>query len=180
MKTHQRAGETLDEELDFYRDDDDVAVAFTGPDGEKWWCIGNIEETTVARTAVDEHRALGTSAHQYLRTLDKDYKREGVYINDSKGLFVLRWYKEVTAAGVELDNYQNKTCKAYKLMRNNDGVAFTYTPQVQIISKVFLKKHSQLPMTYTLNAKDAKMVGTKRQHMDICDVCVASVSAPWA
>ena len=53
------------------------------------------------------------------------------------------------------------------LMRNNDGVAFTYTPQVQIISKVFLKKHSQLPMTYTLNAKDTKMVGTKRQHMDM-------------
>ena len=29
MKEHQRAGDTLDEELDFYRDDDDVAVLFT-------------------------------------------------------------------------------------------------------------------------------------------------------
>ena len=57
--------------------------------------------------------------------------------------------------------------KAYKLMRNNDGVAFVYTPQVQIISKVILKKHSQLAMTYTLNAKDARMVSNKRKHMDM-------------
>ena len=66
MKTHQRAGETLDDELDFYRDDDDVAVAFTGPTGEKWWCLGNIEETTVSRSAVDERRALGSTAKEYL------------------------------------------------------------------------------------------------------------------
>ena len=57
MKTHQRAGEALDEELDFYKDDDDVAVAFTGSNGEKWFCLGNIEETTVATAAVDERRA---------------------------------------------------------------------------------------------------------------------------
>lgn len=167
MKSHQRAGETLDDELDFYRDDDDVAVAFTGPNGEKWWCLGNIEETAVSRSTVDERRALGSTGKEYLRRLDKDYKREGVYINDSKGLFVLRWYKEVDGKGGHLEDYQNKACKAYKLMRNNDGVAFTYTPQVQIISKVILKRHTNQAMTFALNAKDGKMVGTKRSHMDI-------------
>ena len=35
MKAHQRAGDTLDEELDYYKDDDDVAVLFTLPDGKK-------------------------------------------------------------------------------------------------------------------------------------------------
>ena len=71
------------------------------------------------------------------------------------------------ANGKELSGYQNKDCKAYKLMRNNDGVAFRYTSQVQIISKVILKRHTNRPMTFTLNTKDAKMVGTKRAHMDI-------------
>ena len=81
-------------------------------------------------------------------------------------LFVLRWYKEVDANGAELSGYQNKECKAYKLMRNNDGVAFRYTSQVQIISKVILKRHRNQAMTFTLNASDKKMVVTKRKHMD--------------
>ena len=166
MKDHQRAGEALDEELDFYKDDDDVAVAFTGSTGEKWFCLGNIEETTVATTAVDERRACSDRGADYLRTLNKVYKRDGVYIQDQKGLFVLRWYKEVDANGAELSGYQNKECKAYKLMRNNDGVAFRYTSQVQIISKVILKHHRNQAMTFTLNASDKKMVVTKRKHMD--------------
>jgi hypothetical protein len=64
-------------------------------------------------------------------------------------------------------DYQNKASKGYKLMRDNDGVAFCYTPQVQIISKVILKQHTNQAMTFTLNAKDTKMVGSKRLHMDI-------------
>jgi len=51
MKAHQRAGETLDTELDFYRDDDDVAV---------------------------------------LLGLDKEYKPGGVFIDDPKGMFILK------------------------------------------------------------------------------------------
>lgn len=166
MKAHQRNG-TLDDELDYYRDDDDVAVAFKGPDGEKWWILGNIEESTVSRSNVDESRAVANTGAEYLRKLDKDYKRDGVYIDDPKGLFVLRWYKEVDGSGRELQGYQNSNCKAYKLMRNNDGEAFRYTAQVQLISKVILKRHRDQAMTFTLNAKDAKMVGQKRSHMDI-------------
>ena len=45
-------GQTLDEELDFYRDDDDVAVLFDMGDGETAWIIGNIEEVGVARGEV--------------------------------------------------------------------------------------------------------------------------------
>tara|TARA_B110000046_G_scaffold127320_1_gene133754 strand:- start:457 stop:888 length:432 start_codon:yes stop_codon:yes gene_type:complete len=143
-----------------------VAVAFTGSNGEKWFCLGNIEETTVATAAVDERRACSDRGADYLRSLNKVYKRDGVYIQDQKGLFVLRWYKEVGTDGAELSGYQNKECKAYKLMRNNDGVAFRYTSQVQIISKVILKRHRDQAMTFTLNASDKKMVGTKRKHMD--------------
>ena len=51
-------------------------------------------------------------------------------------------------------------------MRNNDGVAFRYTPQVQIISKVILKRHANQAMTFTLNAKEKTMVGRKRKEMD--------------
>ena len=128
--------------------------------------MGNIEEKTIATTSVDEGRALSINAAEYLRGLNKEYKRDGVYINDHKGLFILRWYKEVDAAGRELNGYQNRECKSYKLMRNNDGVAFRYTPQVQIISKVILKRHTNQAMTFTLNAKDKTMVGRKRKEMD--------------
>ena len=85
MKAHQRHGETLDEELDFYRDDDDVAVLFILDDGSKVWCLGNIEEVAVARGAVDERRALGGTGASYLLGLDKDYKPNGVFLDDPKG-----------------------------------------------------------------------------------------------
>ena len=160
MKEHQRHGETLDEELDFYRDDDDVAVLFYMDDGTKVWCLGNIEEVAVARGTVDERRALGGNAASYLLGLDKDYKPNGVFLDDPKGLFILRWYKEVDKDGKELSGYQNKECAAYKLTLDNNGAPFRWTPNVQMITKVYLKKHLSQPRTYTINKKDKKMVGS--------------------
>ena len=72
-------GDSLDDELDFYRDDDDVAVLFIMEDGSKVWCLGNIEETSVAKGTVDERRALGGNGPAYLLGLDKVYKPNGVY-----------------------------------------------------------------------------------------------------
>ena len=154
MKGHQRAGETLDEELDFYRDDDDVAVLFDMGNGETAWIIGNIEEVGVARGEVR-----GTSL-EHLLGLEKDYRPGGVFIDDPKGLFVFRWYKEVDASGNVPNGarYQNPGCKAYELCPFNDGDRFCWTAQAQLISKVYLKKHPTLPRCYTLNAKDKKMV----------------------
>ena len=158
MKAHQRHGETLDEELDFYRDDDDVAVLFYEPNGTKIWCLGNIEEVAVARGTVDERRALAGTGASYLLGLEKDYKPKGVFVDDSKGMFILRWYKEVDKYGKPLSGYQNPECAAYQLTLDNDGAPFQWTPNVQLISKVYLKKHLSQPRTYNLNKKDAKMV----------------------
>ena len=44
-----------------------------------------------------------------------------------------------------------------KLTLDNDGAHFCWTPNVQIISKVYLRRKDQ-PRTYALNKKDAKMV----------------------
>ena len=79
-------------------------------------------------------------------------------MDDSKGMFILRWYKEVDKNGKELAGHQNSECVAYKLTLNNDGEPFRWTPNVQIISKVYLKKHTSQGRTYILNNKDAKMV----------------------
>ena len=73
-------------------------------------------------------------------------------------MFILRWYKEVDKTGKELAGYQNPECAAYKLTLDNDGAPFQWTPNVQLISKVYLKKHTSQPRTYSLNKKDAKMV----------------------
>ena len=107
---------------------------------------------------MDERRALANNGAQYLLGLDKDYKPGGVFIDDPKGMFVLRWYKEVDKQGKELSGYQNKECAGYKLMLNNDGTCFSWTSNVQLITKIYLQKHLNQPRTYTLNKKDTKMV----------------------
>ena len=161
MCAHQRAGDTIDTELDYYRDDDDVAVLFFQPDGTKVWCLGNIEEVARATGTVDERRAISESDRgaEYLLGLDKVYKPDGVFIDGPHGMFVLRWYKEVDKDGKELRGYQNKVCVGYKLMANNDSEHFQWTSNVQLISKVYLKPHTS-ERWHTLNAKDRKMVAT--------------------
>ena len=43
-------------------------------------------------------------------------------------------------------------------IRNNDDEPFRWTPNVQLISKVDLRKHTSQPRIYNLNKQDAKMV----------------------
>ena len=52
--------------------------------------------------------------------------------------------------------YQNRACKYHKLTSDNDGEAFRWTSNYQIISKVYLKKHS-LPLCCSLSAADKKI-----------------------
>ena len=43
IRTNQQRGDEVDEELDYYRDDDDVAVLFTLTDGQQVFVLGNID-----------------------------------------------------------------------------------------------------------------------------------------
>ena len=62
--------------------------------------------------------------------------------------------------------YQNEQCKFYELTLDNDGTPFVYTANVQLITKVYLNKHSTLPRClYKLNKKDKKMVGVGMKKM---------------
>eukprot|EP00966_Prymnesium_polylepis_P050890 1178361-Prymnesium_polylepis.2 len=70
--------------------------------GKRVWALSNIEEVAVARGAVDERRTVGGTGVAYLLSLDKEYKPGGVFIDDPKGMFILRWYKEVDTNGKEL------------------------------------------------------------------------------
>ena len=85
----------------------------------------------------------------------------GVFIDDPKGVFILRWYKEVDANGNELNGYQRKECKFYKLMANNDGATFAWTSNLQIVSKVFLKKSLVHSRAYTFAQSDKRMLNGK-------------------
>ena len=63
------------------------------------------------------------------------------------------------------DSHQNRACKYYKLTSDNNGEAFRWTSNYQIISKVYLKKHSSLPLCYSLSAADKKMVTSTMKKM---------------
>ena len=95
MKANQRQGDTLDEELDFYRDDDDVTTTLPS-DGSRVWILSNIEEVAAARGTVNPRRALAGNSSSYLLGLEKDYKPRGVFIDDPKGLFILRCTRRST------------------------------------------------------------------------------------
>ena len=45
---------------------------------------------------------------------------------------------------------------AYKLTLNNDGEPFPWTSNVQLISKVYLKKHTSQPRTYNQTSRTPK------------------------
>ena len=137
------------------------------PDGSKAFIIGNIEEIAVASGTVDSRRALSGTGAEYLRSLEKAYRKDGVWINDPKGLFIFRWYREVKADGSSVtgQRYQNSQTAAYQLTLDNDGDPFVWTSNFQIISKVFLDKHPTLPRTYLLNKKDGKMVKSGMEKM---------------
>ena len=130
------------------------------PDGSKVFIIGNIEDVAAASGTVDARRALSGTGAEYLRSLEKNYRKDGVWIDDPKGLFIFRWYREVKADGspVSGQRYQNPQTAAYQLTLDNDGDPFVWTSNFQVISKVYLEKHSSLPRTYLLNKKDKKMV----------------------
>ena len=76
---------------------------------------------------VDQTQVLSGERGAYLANLDKDYKPGGVFVDDPKGAFIFRWYREVDASGHMLTGYQNKNCKGYKLTLNNDGEPFYST-----------------------------------------------------
>ena len=136
-------------------------------DCSKVFAIGNIEQVAVADGTVDARRATGSSSAEYLRQLSMSQRSNGVFINDPKGLFILRWYREVKGDGTPPNGprYQKRACKYYKLTSDNDGEAFRWTSNYQIISKVYLKKHSSLPLCYSLSAADKKMVTSTMKKM---------------
>ena len=84
-----------------------------------------------------------------------------VFINDPKGLFILRWYREVKrVTGPPQTARATRTERARVLQADERQrwEAFRWTSNYQIISKVYLKKHSTLPLCYSLSAADKKMV----------------------
>ena len=137
------------------------------PDGSKAFAIGNIEEITTAKGNVDARRALSASGAEYLCSLEKDYQTR-IQIDDPKGLFIFRWYREVRADGsrVQGKRYQNPQTAGYYLTLDNDGDPFVWTSNIQLISKVYLEKHSAQSRVYKLNKKDEKMLKTKMAKME--------------
>ena len=73
----------------------------------------------------------------------------------------------MTADGTPPDGprgYQNRACKYYKLTSDNDGEAFRWTSNYQIISKVYLSTPPSLSAILS-SAADKKMVTSTMKKM---------------
>ena len=62
---------------------------------------------------------------------------------------------------LDLEGYQNKECKAYKLTLDNGKEPYHWTSNLQLVSKVYMRKHPSQPRTHSINANDKKMVSAK-------------------
>ena len=97
----------------------------------KVWVLGNVEEVLVARSSVDPKKAVLPGSSDYLRSLPKDARPRGAYINDQKAIFMCRWYQEADSTGKILTGYQNANCAEYFLPQNNASLAFEYISILQ-------------------------------------------------
>ena len=151
---------TLDAELDFISDDDDVAVLFTLESGRTVWVLGNVEEVAVARGAVDKDKAVGLNSGSYLLGLEKDARPvKGTFHSDPKAMFLFRWYQEADKTGKVLRNaFQHKDCKTYYLPLDNGGHAFEWVSNLQVITAVHLQSMLTKNRTYILPAPDKKTI----------------------
>ena len=152
-------------DLDFIKDDDDLAVLFTLSDGKKVWALGNVEAVAVARGDVDKERATGGRAKSYLQSLDADERPlKGASVHDKKAIFLLRWYQEAKADGTIIKGprgapvYQHKECKAYNLPLDNGGYGFEWTSNYAVITKVKLNPSKTKNRLFTMPAPDKKTV----------------------
>ena len=157
MKAHLCTGDGVDPDLDFITDDDNVAVLYTLDDGSKVWALGNVEAAAVARGTVDKARAVGSRSAAYLSSLDADERPiKGVHVDDSKAMFLFRWYQEMDKNGRVLAGYQNKECKFFYLPLDNGGYPFEWVSNMQVMCAVHLKPCDGKNRTFTLPAPDRK------------------------
>jgi hypothetical protein len=77
-----------------------------------------------------------------------------VSIDDPRAVFVFRFYVEVEKNGKDLDGYQNPQCHAYRLTYDNNGDAWRFTSNFQVISVVQMLRHDVLPGQIFVMRKD--------------------------
>ena len=69
---------------------------------------------------------------------------ERVSIDDPRAIFLFRFYVEVDKNGKDLAGYQNKECGAYRLTFDNNGEAWRFTSNYQVITVVAMTQHKKL------------------------------------
>ena len=89
-------------------------------DSSKVFAIGNIEQVAVADGTVDARRATGSSSAEYLRQLSMSQRSNGVFINDPKGLFILRWYREVKGDGTPPDGLRYQSEQSVQVLQADE------------------------------------------------------------
>ena len=73
-----------------------------------------------ARTTVDVRRATGSSSAEYLRQLSMSQCSNGVFINDPKGLFILRWYREEKGDGTPPDGLRYQSEQSVQVLQADE------------------------------------------------------------
>ena len=89
-----------------------------------------------------------------------------VSIDDPRPIFLFRFYVEVDKHGKDLIGYQNKQRAAYRLTYDNNGEAWRFTSNYQVITVVQMERHPKLAgRIFTIRPAELKTVLLKFNDM---------------
>ena len=89
-------------------------------------------------------------------------------IDDPRAIFLFRFYVEVDKNGKDLPrgSYQHKQCAAYRLTYDNNGDAWRFTSNYQVITVVQMERHPKLAgQIFTIRPAELKTVLFKFKDM---------------
>jgi hypothetical protein len=141
-------------EVSTLREDGALVAVFERDNGSIYWLPGFIEEVRMAKSDFSDERITSDQ----LQRVDKQYVKE-VAINDSRGIYLLRWYVEVSIDGKDLIGYGNRGCVGYRLPSDNNKEPFVWMSNYQVLAPVEMRmrEHATCKM-FVIQATDLKVV----------------------
>lgn len=154
-----------EEEASTLKEDGALVAVFEREDGSLYWLPGWIEELRVATNDLSDERITSDQ----LQRVEKRYVEE-VAVNDSRGIYLIRWYVEVGKDGKDLKGYGNRGCMGYRLTSDNNSEPFRWLSNYQVLAPVQMvtRAHAACKMA-VVHANDLRLVKQRFEALTASD-----------